>query len=268
LKKLSIITINLNNASGLRKTVESVVSQTYRNIEYIVIDGGSTDDSLNIIKEYAGRITIWVSESDKGIFNALNKGIQKATGEYCLFLNSGDWLTNHSVVEKMMAALPECSFFYGNMLKMLPNGYFYRDCCDKGEISMLTFYLGTINIETTFIKRTLFRTYGLFDENLNIVSDWKFFLIAICLNSETVKYIDLDVTCFDMTGISNMKPELDKKERRKVLEALIPANILFDYDAHSRNIEQASRINRYKITRWVFWFLERILFKWEKFRLM
>ncbi|MDR2910496.1 MAG: glycosyltransferase [Bacteroidales bacterium] len=92
--KLSIITINLNNVAGLQKTIESVVKQTFTDYEYIVIDGGSTDGSADIIKQHANKITYWVSEPDKGIYNAMNKGIRVAKGEYCLFLNSGDWLIN------------------------------------------------------------------------------------------------------------------------------------------------------------------------------
>ena len=85
--KLSVITINFNNRDGLRKTIESVVNQTYKDFEYIVIDGGSTDGSVDVIKEYTDRIDYWVSEPDKGIYNAMNKGIDVAQGEYCLFLN-------------------------------------------------------------------------------------------------------------------------------------------------------------------------------------
>ena len=115
--KLSIITINYNNAEGLRKTLASVEAQTYRHIEHIIIDGGSTDGSVDVIREYekqnsllSGRagvgLTIkWVSEPDNGIYNAMNKGIRMATGEYCQFLNSGDTLAAPDVTEKMMAEM-------------------------------------------------------------------------------------------------------------------------------------------------------------------
>jgi len=83
--KLSIITVNLNNAAGLQKTIESVITQTFTDYEYIIIDGGSTDGSVDVIKQHADKITYWVSEPDKGIYNAMNKGILQAKGEYCLF---------------------------------------------------------------------------------------------------------------------------------------------------------------------------------------
>ena len=99
--KLSIITINLNNDTGLNKTIESVINQTLKNFEFIIIDGGSTDRSVELIKEYAGQINYYVSEPDKGIYNAMNKGIRQAQGEYCFFLNSGDYFVNESVLEKV-----------------------------------------------------------------------------------------------------------------------------------------------------------------------
>ena len=112
---LSIITINYNNAEGLRKTLASVASQTYVEIEHIIIDGGSSDNSVEVIREYesslASRLSLlasrlkWVSEKDSGIYNAMNKGILMATGEYCQFLNSGDMLAADDVTERMMAAL-------------------------------------------------------------------------------------------------------------------------------------------------------------------
>ena len=101
--KLSIITINLNNAAGLRKTIESVVNQTFTDYEYLIIDGGSTDGSVEVIKEFADKITYWVSEPDKGIYNAMNKGILKARGEYLQFLNSGDWLVDNEVLFRVFS---------------------------------------------------------------------------------------------------------------------------------------------------------------------
>ena len=98
MKPISIITINYNNASGLEKTIRSVVEQTYNEYEYIIIDGASLDKSKEVIQEYQRYIDFWCSEKDSGIYNAMNKGIQKASGEYLLFLNSGDVLNNSAVL--------------------------------------------------------------------------------------------------------------------------------------------------------------------------
>ena len=99
--KFSIITINYNNVEGLRNTIKSVVNQTYTDYEFIIIDGGSTDGSVEVIKEYANIITYWVSEPDKGIYNAMNKGIEVANGEYLNFMNSGDCFYNNDVLQKV-----------------------------------------------------------------------------------------------------------------------------------------------------------------------
>ena len=97
-KKLSIITINYNNQSGLQRTVESIVNQTWKEFEYIVIDGGSTDGSAAYLESQNKIFDYWVSEKDLGIYNAMNKGIKAATGHYLLFLNSGDELLNDKVL--------------------------------------------------------------------------------------------------------------------------------------------------------------------------
>jgi glycosyltransferase involved in cell wall biosynthesis len=261
--KLSIITINMNNAHGLRKTIESVISQTFKDFEYIIIDGGSIDGSIEIIRKYASQISYFLSEPDKGIYHAMNKGIKQAKGEFCQFLNSGDLLATPTSTDLILSEMPDCSILYGNMFKQMPGGKIIYNK-DIPLDSFLSFYLGTLNHSPVYIKRSLFERYGLYDENLKIVADWKFFLIAIMLNNEKVCYRDVDVTCFDMTGISSTNSILKEAERREVLKALLPVKILADYDKYANGILQIRRINRYKITRWLVWFIERLLFKWEK----
>ncbi len=142
--RLSIITINYNNASGLRKTLASVAAQTYRNIEHVIIDAASTDGSVDVIKEYASASihpVIWSSEKDKGIYNGMNKGIRKATGDYCQFLNSGDTLAAPEVTERMMAAMEDgIDVLYGDMLKIGVKQYVDRNRCD--EVTLNMFYRG------------------------------------------------------------------------------------------------------------------------------
>ena len=115
---ISIITINLNNKDGLKRTIESVINQTkFDIIEYIIIDGGSTDGSVDLIKQYQDKISYWVSEKDTGIYNAMNKGIDASTGEYSLYLNSGDYLYTNDVIEKIMDKLDK-DIVYGNEWKI------------------------------------------------------------------------------------------------------------------------------------------------------
>lgn len=263
--KLSIITINYNDVEGLKKTIESVVSQTSSDYEYIVIDGGSTDGSPEVIHQYQDRLTYWVSEPDRGIYHAMNKGILRAKGEYCHFLNSGDYLLSGDVTERMLSDLPDCSFLYGNRMRKV-NGKVQIEKTYAGrQITLFDMYRSTFLHPTTYIRRSMFEKYGLFDETLKIVSDWKFFLIAIGLNNERVAYKDVDMVWFDSGGISSTMLDLDKKERAQVLEETLPANLLPDYKEFAIDGTIIRRLRKSK----VFWFLTlsmyRILFRIDKY---
>ena len=368
--KLSIITINYNNAAGLRKTLASVASQNYAEIEHIIIDGGSTDDSVEIIREYADnqakgeRLEVkgaenggadnennstpiyttlhnstpskhhvhWVSEKDSGIYNAMNKGIEIALGrrvvrddhtsaplassphrliasdEYIQILNAGDILAAPDVTERMMAALLEVkgyrlevkgneeakgerlkakglengeadtpashlsplasrlencpAIFYGNMTKVNAAGQIVGKS-GYTEYSLRQFYSSTLNHDCAYIRADLFEEYGLYDENLKIVSDWKWYLQAIGLGRVQPEYVDIDVTIFDDGGISETNLELRNKERRQVLEELLPPAVLWDYDQHAFEMEQMNRLRRWKVYPLVY-FMERVCFKLEK----
>ena len=296
--KLSIITINYNNAEGLRKTMESVLAQTYTEIEYIIVDGASTDGSVDVIRELATRPTIkWVSEKDTGIYNAMNKGIRMATGEYIQILNSGDILAADDVTERMMAALAaQCAeikgeslkikgeenseaeinaynlssinyklnipIFYGNMTKVNAAGQVVGKS-GYTEYSLRQFYQSTLNHDCAYIRKDLFEEYGLYDEQLKIVSDWKWYLQAIGLGRVKPVYVDIDVTIFDDGGISETQLDRRAAERRQVLEELLPPAVLWDYDTHAFEMEQMKRLRRWKMY-WLVYFVERVLFKLEK----
>ena len=271
--KISIITINRDNALGLEKTLQSVTTQTFKELEYIVIDGASSDGSVEIIKKYAPEFTHlkWVSELDVGIYNAMNKGIRMASGDYIQILNSGDCLASPDVTGRMIEALEKAgnpSVFYGNMIKCFPDGH---RIVDKGfagqEITMLGMYTGTLNHDPAYIRRDLFEKYGCYDERLKIVSDWKWYLQAIVIGGEKPQYTDIDVTLFDMSGISETNKELDKAERRQVLEQLFPHAVLADYEQYAFPIEQIKRLKRHPWAYKMMWFLERCLFKLEKAKL-
>lgn len=492
--KLSIITINYNNAEGLRKTMESVLAQTYTEIEYIIVDGASTDGSVDVIRELATRPTIkWVSEKDTGIYNAMNKGIEIALGKrvvnddhtsspllnpslnqptpnpflkegehasfaktwgahtadstqydllkenakanrknpteaesamwdilkgnnigyhfrrqhiildyivdficlekglvmeldggyhndleqkeyderrtahlqrlgytelrfkneellcapdsviqkitetleqlpslqgrgrdrltplplreetevgthYIQILNSGDILAADNVTERMVAALAQqvrgdeneikgyslkvkgeenseaeinaynlssinyklnTPIFYGNMIKEYPDGRRVVDRCQAKDYtpeSFYYFYRGTLNHDCAYIRKDLFEKYGLYNEEMKICSDWEWYVRAIVLGGEKTVYTNIDVTVFDMTGISESDGKnkaLILKERREYLESILPAAVLRDYDMLSLPIEQYRRLKKYHL--WgIVYFVERVLFKFEK----
>ena len=272
--KLSIITINRNNAAGLEKTMLSVASQTYREFEYVIIDGASTDDSVEVIKKLSPQFAHlkWVSEPDKGIYNAMNKGIRMASGDYIQILNSADALAASDVTGKMLAALERLDYptiLYGNMIKCFPDGRKVVDRCFAGQkITMLGMFTGTLNHDPAYIRRDLFEKYGYYDETLKIVSDWKWYLQAIILGGEQPLYVDMDVTLFDMTGISESahSKTMIREERRQVLDEMVPSVYLHDYQQYADDIYVMQRVHRHPWAYKLVWFVERCLFKVEKWK--
>ena len=237
---LSIITINRNNAQGLKKTMQSVVSQTSKDLEYIVVDGASTDESVEVIKHFAEQRDIrWVSERDKGIYNAMNKGIGMAQGEYVMILNSGDYLASPQVVDEMGEALVANNrpdILYGNMLKIWPDGKTQRDRQLRDDYSLFDFYNGTLNPDGTYIRRSLFAQYGPFDESLKICSDWAWMLKTVGMNGVKPLHVDLDTLYFDMTGVSEggeRSRQTIRNERQQVLNQTLPTAVLEDYDRYA-----------------------------------
>lgn len=268
---LTIITVNLNNSAGLEKTMQSVLNQTRKDIQYVVVDGSSTDGSVEVIRRFEnlfGERLKWVSEPDSGIYNAMNKGMRMADGDYLQIMNSGDILASDDVTERMLAELEKHGYpamLYGNMIKCFPDGHKVLDRSFEGKpITMLDMYTGTLNHNPTYIQRGLFEKYGNYDEKLRIVSDWKWFLNAIIFGGEEPVYANVNVSLFDMNGVSETNAELVKKERSAVLESLLPKALLADYEDHSFMIGQMIRIKRHPLIYRIVWFLERCLFKIEK----
>lgn len=234
---LSIITINYNDKEGLNRTIDSVTSQTSRNFEWIIIDGGSKDGSKELIERIAqnpsSNIAFWCSENDKGIYNAMNKGLSHAHGDYCLFLNSGDCLYNENVLFDLSNELHSSDFIYGNQIDSVTGK---RKGNFKGEqITLADFFYSSFPHQATFIKRELFEKWGGYDENYKIVSDWKFFLEMVVLHNATIKYIDKPIALFDSTGVSSCAEP--GSESRIVMAELFPQRVLDDY-AHFISVKE------------------------------
>lgn len=224
--RFSVITINYNNCEGLHQTVNSVLGQSYSDFEYIIIDGGSTDGSVDILKEYSDKIQYWVSEPDNGIYHAMNKGVAHAHGEYCIFMNSGDCLYSQTVLERVDAENPVEDVVVGkvsidkqgNIISPPP----------KGELTMYHLYSGSIPHQGSFIKTDLLRKFP-YDENLKISSDWKFFVQILIVNNGSIRYLDEFVAIYDTDGLSSNNPKLMRKEKEDVMSALFPQRIIADY---------------------------------------
>lgn len=227
LPKISVITINLNNAEGLKKTIESVARQTYTPLEYIVIDGGSTDGSAELIKKCTTSISYSISEKDNGIYNAMNKGIRHATGEYIMFLNSGDVFSDNEIVSQLSSEANNKDIVYGDLL--------FLSKSDKRVVR----YPGNLNFNFfvtdhnslphcgTLIRKSLFNLVGLYNEELTIVSDWEFFLLAINRYNVSYKHVPIIAVDFNLDGISSQSSsfQIVSKERSLVLEKYFPTFI-------------------------------------------
>lgn len=250
--KLSIITINYNNKSGLEQTIQSVVKQSYRDFEFIIIDGESTDGSIDIIITHVSEITYWISEKDNGIYHAMNKGIAKANGEYLLFLNSGDYLPANSSIEQVISKNLTCDIV--NFDAYVEKNGKRQLVRSKKTVSFFDFYKHTIIHQATLIKKDLFVKVGLYNESLKIVSDWEFFVKALFKENCSYQNCNLTLSVFDSDGISS-KPEnrvITLKERNDILE-LHFSRFLKDYNLikeppiykYLKYISASKRLNTY-----------------------
>ena len=220
--KLSIITINYNNLAGLKNTMDSVFVQNFTDFEYIVIDGGSTDGSVEIIRENEHRIDYWISEKDKGVYNAMNKGILVAKGEYLLFLNGGDWFCNKDSLGLLANQTSDSDIVFGD------NYFFYSEnkIQENNLPDLITFnylaFLNSIPHQATLIKREFILKNNLYDENLKIASDYKFFLLSFFKWGCSYIHVPHFITYYDCNGISSTNRSLAEKEIKIILEEEFP----------------------------------------------
>lgn len=292
--KLSIITINYNNAEGLRKTLASVASQTFRDVEHIIVDGGSTDGSVEIIEAYASDVARkasssvptggdgcyaavysqdstsaedaqplaqqdttspkatqpykvrWLSEPDSGIYNAMNKGIKMASGEYLLFLNSGDCLVDKYTLLNVLAYNLDADIVYGNCIQVWLDGTM-KKVDYPHYVTGKTLFNGTLPHQASFIRKRLFDIIGNYSECYKIVSDWEFYLKALFLHNCSFKFIDIYVCLFDMHGISNSDEYMSilGRERNDVFKKYIP--LLYEDYMELNHITSLINSRTYKV---------------------
>lgn len=233
----TIITVNLNNADGLGRTMESVYAQDFDDFEYIIIDGLSTDDSLSVIElsKDNPKLTYWVSESDRGLYHAMNKGIVKSNGHYLLFLNSGDVLRDSTVLTQVFSdAGGGEDILYGDLILEYPDGKTkYEESLPENRLTLAGFNTNsraTVQHPAAFIRKSLFDDC-LYDENYRIIADIKFFIFQIIVRNSSVKHLPYAVSIFNMDGISSLSANWAKtiQEREHIFAELFSPRILADY---------------------------------------
>ncbi|MEG1573530.1 MAG: glycosyltransferase family 2 protein [Bacteroidales bacterium] len=242
--KLSIITVNLNNSAGLRKTVESIwQKQTFTDLEHIIIDGASKDNSKDVIREYQDKITYWVSEPDCGIYNAMNKGIRKATGEYLLFLNSGDWLIDNILTNVFANPFDEdivcCDIIYWYHKKKS------RLVTFPDKIFLPNLILQSLGHPSTFIHRELFKDNP-YREDYKIISDWAFWIEELIIKNRSYRHINIATTYYNMDGVSAKaeNQKLIRSERSNFLTQTFSHRL--DITSIQRDIEAIDIISKHQ----------------------
>ncbi|MBS1774561.1 MAG: glycosyltransferase [Bacteroidetes bacterium] len=231
--KFSIVTINYNNIEGLKRTVESVISQNFDSYEYIVIDGGSTDGGKEYLETVSDKITYWVSEKDGGIYDAMNKGAQKAIGDYLLFLNSGDYFIDNNVLNAVSKFQPKEDIVYCDTYFSINDSRIEQVYPDA--LTLYFFTHSTINHQSTFIHKSLFDKYGYYDSNMKICADKKFFMSVICKYNCTYRHLPITITDCNLHGASSdgKNGATIIKEKEDILREEFPA-----YEADYKRMQE------------------------------
>lgn len=232
---LSIITINYNNKDGLKKTMNSVFAQSYKDFEYIIIDGGSTDGSLELVTENKHKLHYWVSEKDEGIYHAQNKGIAQSKAEYCLFLNSGDTLADNFVLGDVLKYLGTEDIVYGDLVTVDLSGK-RKNLSSPDDPDVYHFMISTLWHPTTFIRRQLFLKYGMYEQLFKVTGDYEFFIRTILKHNVSVKHIKRPICVFELSGISNSETmrELQTQERKLSWELNFSKKVIETFEQQTK----------------------------------
>jgi len=213
--KVSIITVCLNSEKTIEITIKSVIDQTYPNIEYIIIDGGSTDKTVDIIKKYENRIAKWISEPDRGVYDAMNKGIVHSTGDILYFLNAGDYVYNNKIIENVVDRFADDSIVavYGNVDVL--NNYGKKKAIRGCKVTHNNLLYRRVCHQAFFVRRFLFDEIGFFSHSFKLSADHEFIVKSIkkypddflYINEIIAKYIDGGMSCkmMEKTKIEDLK---------------------------------------------------------------
>ena len=209
--KLTVVSICLNNKEGLEKTIQSVINQTYFDkIEYVIIDGGSTDGSKEVIEQYQDKLSYWCSEPDGGIFQAMNKAIPHCNGEYTLFLNSGDILHQRETIAMVYDELDR-DIVYGNEYKVGKKKYL---ATFPNKLDEAFFQRSALPHQSTFIRTELLKEHN-YSTDWKVLGDWSWFRERIMLDKVSYKHLNMVVSEYDLNGFSTINQDLFKSERKE-----------------------------------------------------
>ena len=256
--RLSIITVNYNNREGLVRTARSVVEQTFSDFECMVVDGGSTDGSVGVIQEYADRIAWSVSEPDGGIYEAMNKGLDRASGEYVQFLNSGDSFIDQTVLERVFDDQDLSDVNYGDQW-CLSGGKVVEKRSYPDAVDLAYLFRNPLGHQASFIKTSVAKAHP-YKVNYTISADRAFFL-ELYLSGSGFHHIDLPVVYFDTEGIGSREStkELRREQLYQIKRELLPPRVVDDIEYLMVKSAEFDFVKRIPPLRWVYSF-----FKWLK----
>ena len=247
----------------MQKTIDSVISQSYRDYEWIVIDGGSTDGSKELIENNSQYISYHVSEPDKGIYNAMNKGVLASHGDYLLFLNSGDFLYDKNVLEQVVPLLKDKDIYVGRINSLGKDNASEEEQVDfspEGILHKLTFTW--IPHQASFFKRTVFDEYGLYREDKRIASDWWAYYNSLVLGHATIASLPLIISNYDVGGISAMQYSSAVEEQSSFLKEHPQIDVYYRFYRDYKEIVEALTRNRFVFMLFrLYFYFHRILSK-------
>ncbi|TYP00049.1 glycosyltransferase involved in cell wall biosynthesis [Geothermobacter ehrlichii] len=222
MKRFSIITVSLNEEESIRRTCESICSQEFDDYEWIVIDGGSTDRTLDILNEYGHKISHMSSEPDDGIYDAMNKGVERASGDYLVFMNAGDSFYDTRALG-LVSEAPEKDILYGDFMCVAVDG---RSFVKKfPDVLPKDFLVGNmLPHQASFFKRDLFARYGGYDTSYRIAGDYELFVRFLYANGASSWHVPHVVAVFGTDGISSDRAykKLRRIENHRVRKRYFP----------------------------------------------
>jgi glycosyltransferase involved in cell wall biosynthesis len=240
---LSIISITKDNIEGLKKTISSVFSQSFLDFEYIIVDGASLDGSVDYLLSLEDNPIAfsfqWISESDTGVYHAMNKGIGLSKGEYLLFLNAGDYLVNSTVLSDVFSSPKMADILYGRCNISKGNKIVYTTN-PPDHLTFATIYNEGLAHQATFIKHQLFEMFGLYDESYRYNADIEFWYRTIVLEQVSTQKLDFVISDYNLDGISSTdnqttlyKEEMDRIYSHPTLKFYLPDYNLWKYERQS-----------------------------------
>ncbi len=235
--KLSIITIAKNNLEGLKRTTESVLAQSWTAFEWIVIDGASTDGTVEYLQSLERQPDEWISEPDQGVYDAMNKGIMRAKGEYLLFLNSGDSLYASDTLSQCFLNFPAADIVYGDAVFIYPSQK--KKMIYPEQLNLYYFRKKSLCHQATFIRASLLHDCGGYSTNYRIVSDWRQWLVWL-IEGKSFAHLSVTVCNYMMNGLSTILCATSGEEREMVFSKLLPP-VFYDFMITVENVYEIKR---------------------------